>query len=138
MIVTVGNAHDAVTLTKQQYHTTFIIPSPLAYSDNSSILNSECQCRSLTNTYTRHARTYTHTNTLQSTGTCFFLTKQACFKCCIFLGYMRAKQPIVHRQTSPRDKRVSSARRTFPPPSANQPSSSLSSLGRNLYCCCRI
>lgn len=143
MIVTVGNAHDAVTLTKQRYiyHTTL---SYCLYSNllivsivtTFSILNSECQCRSLTITYTHHTRTYTHTNTLQSTGTCF--SHQIGLFQVLYIPRLyerKAANCTTISNISPWQEGVISAAHT---PSANHPSSSLSSLGRNLYCCCRI
>lgn len=75
----------------------------LLIRDNCNNPLLECQCCSLTNTYPRHAHIHAYTNTLQSTGTCFFFfsSNRPVFKCCMFLGYMRVKQPIVHRRQLP-------------------------------------
>ena len=77
----------------------------LLIRDNCNNPLLECQCCSLTNTYARHAHIHAHTNTLQSTGTCFFFfffsSNRPVFKCCMLLGYMRVKQPIVHQRQLP-------------------------------------
>ena len=113
----------------------FIELSWLAYSDNCN--NLLHMSMPFTDKYIRTSHIHTRTQIHYRAQALVFLIKQACFKCCIFLSYMRGKQLTVHRQHLPLIRR-SHLRGAHPAQSANQPSSSLSSLGKNLYCCCRI
>lgn len=89
-------------------------------------------------THTHYTQPHAHTRINYRAQALVLLTKQACFKCSIFHGYMRVKQPVVLRQTTLRQVTTLLAWPDAPIRSSSQPSSSLSSLGRNLYCCCRI
>lgn len=90
-----------------------------------------------THTYVTHTHTHALTQIHNRAQALVFLTKQACFKCCIILGYMRVKKLMDHQPRHPMTTGSFCAAYSLPH-SANHPSSSLSSLGRNLYCCCRI
>lgn len=137
MIVTVSNAHDAVTLTKQWYiyHTT------LSYCLDLLILTTVTASSSLNvnathrRTHTHVMHTHTHTYKYTTEHRHLFFSPNRPVSSAVSSSVIWEKSS--HRQHHPMT-RGSHQRSTHPPSSANQPSSSLSSLGRNLYCCCRI
>lgn len=88
----------------------FIILSSFAYSVTTfSILNSECQCHSLTNT---HTHIHAYTNKLQGTGTCFS-HQTGLFQVLYTPRLYETKAANLTSATAPRDMRASSVRHTY-------------------------